>query len=269
MMPTLTPAITFPRSGIARDAQLDDVIAGHVLWCEVGSTMYGIGTGTDDRDEMVVFVEPPHVALGLDGYETIVRRSKAEGVRSEAGDLDVVAHTLRKFVRLAAKGNPSILAALWCPDAAVMAMDTTGLDLRTIRGRFSTKQSVRAFLGYIREQRERMTGERGQKKVKRPELVELYSFDTKYAGHALRLGYQGLRMALTGGLDPILSDNERIDVLLVRTGGVSEATAIAKIAELESLIESYLPTCDLPESADREYLSRWAANAYRWKWDNL
>ena len=141
MMPTLTPAITFPRNGIAPDAQLDDVIAGHVLWCEVGSTMYGIGTGTDDRDEMVVFVEPPHIALGLDGYETIVRRSKAEGVRSEAGDLDVVAHTLRKFVRLAAGGNPSILAALWCPDSAVMAIGSAGAELRRERDVFSTNEA--------------------------------------------------------------------------------------------------------------------------------
>ena len=231
--------------------------------------MYGIGTGTDDRDEMVVFVEPPHVALGLDGYETIVRRSKAEGVRSEAGDLDVVAHTLRKFVRLAAKGNPSILAALWCPDASVMAMDTTGLDLRTIRGRFSTKQGVRAFLGYIREQRERMTGERGQKKVKRPELVEAYGYDTKYAGHALRLGYQGLRLAMTGGLDPILSPAEREHVLAVRRGQSPESAALSSIEYLALNIESALRTCPLPESADREYLSRWTANAYRWKWDTL
>lgn len=231
--------------------------------------MYGIGTGSGDRDEMVVFVEPPHIALGLDGYETIVRRSKPEGVRSEAGDLDIVAHTLRKFVRLAAGGNPSILAMLWCPEAAVMGRDIRGDELRQMRERFSTKRSVRAFLGYLREQRERMTGERGQKKVKRPELVAAMGYDGKYAGHALRLGFQGLRLVQTGGLSPIISERERMAILDVRNGVTSEADALNTIATLEELMEGNLLSCDLPESVDRDYLSRWTADAYRAKWETM
>ena len=52
----------------------------------------------------------------------------------------------------------------------------------------------------MQRQRERMIGTRGQMNVTRPELISKYGYDTKYAGHLVRLGYQGIEVMLSGGL---------------------------------------------------------------------
>jgi hypothetical protein len=44
-----------------------------------------------------------------------MQRTQPEGLRSGPGDTDRTLHSLRRFVRLAASGNPSILMAMWAP----------------------------------------------------------------------------------------------------------------------------------------------------------
>ena len=102
----------------------DELVAsGTILRATVGSTVHGLHHGgQDDRDEMAVFVEPPEYLVGLArargirgglyGFEHYVERTQPEGVRSGPGDLDLVAYSLRKYVRLALKGHPTILLLL-------------------------------------------------------------------------------------------------------------------------------------------------------------
>src|SRR5436309_13108180 len=89
-----------------------------ILLVEVGSTAHGTGLpGGEDHDEMGVVIEPPEAVLGLDprGFATVMQRTQPEGVRSGPGDTDRTLHSLRRFVRLAAGGNPSILMSFWAP----------------------------------------------------------------------------------------------------------------------------------------------------------
>lgn len=83
----------------------------------VGSTVHGLAVddGLEDRDEMGVCVEPFDAALSLgEPFEQFIYRSAAEregrqDARSSAGDLDLTIYGLRKWIRLALKGNPTIL----------------------------------------------------------------------------------------------------------------------------------------------------------------
>ena len=55
------------------------------------------------------------------GEKTETRRvvlPQPEGARSGAGDLDLVIYSLRKWARLAAQGNPTVLLLLFVPDDA-------------------------------------------------------------------------------------------------------------------------------------------------------
>jgi len=81
--------------------------AGLILRSTVGSGVHGIAiAGTDDHDEMAIFVEPASWALGLEPHrDSYVARSQPEGARSGPGDTDLVANTLRKYLRLAVKGK--------------------------------------------------------------------------------------------------------------------------------------------------------------------
>jgi predicted nucleotidyltransferase len=104
----------------------DLVERGTILRATVGSTVHGLHHGgQDDRDEMAVFIEPPQYLVGLAraggirgglyGFEHYVERTEPEGMRSGPGDLDLVAYSLRKYVRLALKGHPTILLLLSSP----------------------------------------------------------------------------------------------------------------------------------------------------------
>src|ERR671910_1604536 len=116
---------------------------GTILRATVGSTVHGLHHGgQDDRDEMAVFVEPPEYLLGLArarnilsglyGFEHFIERTQPEGVRSGPGDLDLVAYSLRKYVRLALKGHPTILLLLFVPEELLMVKTELGEELRAL-----------------------------------------------------------------------------------------------------------------------------------------
>jgi uncharacterized protein len=91
---------------------------GTILLVEVGSTAHGTGLpGGEDHDEMGVVVEDAAQVLGLSegGMPTVMQRTQPEGSRSGPGDIDRTLHSLRRFLRLASSGNPSVLMALWAP----------------------------------------------------------------------------------------------------------------------------------------------------------
>lgn len=93
-----------------------------ILRCVVGSTVHGLAVtdGLEDRDEMGVCIEPPECVIGLRRFDHWVYRTKPDGVRSEAGDLDLVIYSLRKWMRLALRGNPTVLLLLFAPDDAII-----------------------------------------------------------------------------------------------------------------------------------------------------
>src|SRR5919201_2283200 len=116
---------------------------GTVLRATVGSTVHGLHHGgQDDRDEMAVFVEPPeflvglrrarHMRGGLYGFEHYVERTQPEGARSGPGDLDLVAYNLRKYVRLALKGHPTVLLMLFVPPELTLVETEIGRELRAL-----------------------------------------------------------------------------------------------------------------------------------------
>jgi uncharacterized protein len=203
------------------------VARGTILRATVGSTVHGLHHGgQDDRDELAVFVEPPEYRLGLKliraqgrklhPLEHWVDRTQPEGVRSGPGDLDLVAYNLRKYVRLALKGHPTVLLVLFVPAELTLVETELGRELRELSPAILSKRAGRGYLGNVHGQREQLVGTRGGKRVNRPELIEAHGFDTKYAMHALRLGYQGLELLETGRLTLPLRELERSRVMADR-----------------------------------------------------
>jgi predicted nucleotidyltransferase len=193
-------------------------LSAEILRTVVGSGVHGIAiAGTDDHDEMGVFIEPPEHIMGLRRpFEHYVFRTQPEGARSGPGDTDLVIYSLRKYLRLAAKGNPTALLPLYAPDRDVLVTTPLGQELRALAPRILSQRAVRRFLGYMDSQRRRLTGSGSRGGVpNRPELVARYGYDVKYASHALRLAYQGREVARDGRLTLPMPDQERERVLQV------------------------------------------------------
>ena len=191
-----------------------------ILECVVGSTLHGtsVQDGLEDLDLMAVVLEDAPRMIGFSVEDVRVTRTKPQGVRSEAGDTDHVAYGLRKFLNLALKGNPTILLPLFAGPEHIRVMTPVGEQLQGLAPFIVSKKCFEPFMGYMHQQHKRMLGTIGQKNCTRPELVERYAFDTKDAGHIIRLGLQGKELMRTGRLELPMEPSARELVVAVRTG---------------------------------------------------
>jgi hypothetical protein len=234
----------------------------------VGSTVHGVTVDSaDDRDEMGICIEPPEYVAGLRVFEQWVYRTQPEGARSGPGDIDRTVYSLRKWCRLALAGNPTVMLLLHVPDEQCSVIEGPGRELRSNKQWFASRRAGHAYLGYMQRQRDRMTGDRGQMRVNRPELVAQHGYDTKYAGHVLRLGYQGIEFLESGHLSLPLREDERIRVLDVRNGRVSFEDVLLEADELQRRLESLLEQSPLPEHPDHDAVNAFLIDAYRSWWD--
>lgn len=250
-----------------------------ILRGTVGSTVHGLHHGgQDDRDEMAVFVEPPEYLIGLRraprirgglyGFEHHVERTQPEGVRSGPGDLDLVAYSLRKYIRLALKGHPTILLLLFVPPPLTLVETELGRELRALAPALLSRRAGRGYLGYLRGQKERLRGSRGQRNVNWPELVEAHGYDTKYAMHAARLGDQGVELLERGALTLPMPEPARSKVMAIRTGERTYEEVLAEIDDVERALAEALDRSPLPQRPDASAVDRFLVDAYRraWAW---
>jgi len=81
-----------------------------------GSALHGVKlSGTDDTDVYGIYIEKAWLALGIERMDHFVASTSPQTRRNVAGDVDVMCYSLRRFADLAAKGNPTILHALFTP----------------------------------------------------------------------------------------------------------------------------------------------------------
>lgn len=149
-----------PRVPLTEYGDPDVAMGGEILRTVVGSGVHGIAIeGTDDHDEMGIYVEPPELVIGpAPSQDHYVFRTQPEGARSLAGDVDLVAYSLRKYLRLATKGNPTALLPLYAPEPSIVVLTEMGTELRALAPRLLSLQTVNRFLGYMDSQRERLLG---------------------------------------------------------------------------------------------------------------
>lgn len=80
-----------------------------------GSQLHGVKLeGTDDRDLYGVYIESPGSCF-WEEFQHFVTSTALQTERNQAGDVDVVCYSLRRFARLASAGNPTILHLLFTP----------------------------------------------------------------------------------------------------------------------------------------------------------
>lgn len=245
-------------------------LPNEILRSVVGSGVHGIAIeGTDDHDEMGVYIEPPEWILGVERYrEDYIWRTQPEGVRSGHGDTDLVLYSLRKYLRLAIKGNPTVLLPLFAPEQSLVLLTPLGEELRGLRSSFMSRLAVERFLGYMHSQHERMLGQSKRNVPNRPELIQQYGWDVKYGSHALRLAYQGFEIACTGSLTLPLPDPQRARVLAVKRGQVDRGEVSSEISQLEAAVRDLLNTgrSPLADTADLDRIGAWAVDAQRRHW---
>lgn len=239
---------------------------GTILRCQVGSGLHGTAVlGQDDRDELGICVEPPDHVIGLKRFEQYIFRTQPEGVRSGPGDLDLIVYSLRKWMRLVLNGNPTVLLPLFVPESEIVVIDELGAELREQAHRIVSRRAGLRFLGYSRAQRERMLGLRG--KAGRPELIEKYGFDTKFAMHMVRLGVQGVELLETGRITLPVPEPWLGWLRDLRQGKKTREEALEAAESLERRLDELVRGASpLPEEPDAEWADAWLVRAYLRAW---
>jgi hypothetical protein len=186
-------------------------------------------------------------------------------VRSGPGDLDLIVYSLRKWMRLALTGNPTILLPLFVPDAEIVRITELGHELRANAERIVSWRAGLRFAGYLRTQRKRML--EGDLRVNRPELIAKYGFDTKYAMHMVRLGVQGVELLETGRMTLPIAEPWATWLRDLRRGKHTQDEAVAAAAELEDRLDRLTRGASpLPEQPDRDWADQWLVHAYGSAW---
>jgi len=233
---------------------------------QVGSGLHGVTTGADDRDEMGVCIEPPEYVIGNSRFEQYIYRTQPEGVRSGPGDLDLVVYSLRKWARLAAQGNPTILLLMFIPRSELVVNTEFGRDLQAHPERFLSRQVAHRFGGYLVSQRDQLLGLKSKKHTNRPELVDLYGFDSKFAYHMVRLGLQGVELLTTGKITLPVPEPDRSWLTDLRHGRHTKEEALDRADDLLNQLNRLAATADLPEYPNQREIDRWLTNTYRDWW---
>ncbi|MFC0109421.1 nucleotidyltransferase domain-containing protein [Kibdelosporangium aridum] len=238
-----------------------------ILRVQVGSGVHGTAIqGQDDRDEMGICVEPPEYVIGLERFEQYIFRTQPEGHRSGPGDLDLIVYSLRKWVRLALQGNPTVLLPLFVPENEIVEIDDLGRELRAKPEIVLSRQAGMRFIGYLRSQRAGMLGLK--RHTNRPELIEKYGFDAKYAMHMVRLGVQGVELLETGKITLPIPEPWLTWLRDLRQGKHTKQEALAAADELEAELEKLITSSPLPERPDRDRANAWLQQAYQRVWGN-
>lgn len=242
-----------------------------ILLVEVGSTAHGTGLpGGEDHDELGVVVELPADVLGLNepGFRSVMHRTQPEGSRSGPGDTDRSLYSLRRFVRLVASGNPSIMMSIWAP---VLAITAEGHELRALGQAFVGRHVIPRYRGYMQSQAQRLLGARGGGHGRRggggrEELIAEHGYDTKYAMHCARLGFQCLELLSTRWLELPIQGEPADWLRAVRRGDVAFGDWWERVLDLDAQLQDLIADDSIPLGPDRDRIEAWSVATHLRVW---
>ena len=239
--------------------------ASTILVVEVGSGAHGTGLpGKEDHDETVIWVESAHDVFALKDYEprSIQQRTAPEGKPSEPTDTDRNLYSLRRFLNLAAAGNPTIMLVLWAP---VIEEHPNGRELREMADAFVGRHLIPKYRGYMKAQTDRLLGLRGGRHGRMRETDA--GFDTKYAMHAARLGFQAIELLKRGRLVLPIPGEGGQWLKDVRAGKVPMDEITARIDELHRMLDEIALEESIPAGPDRPRIVDWSIGVHERLWD--
>jgi uncharacterized protein len=184
--------------------------------------------------------------------------------KNTADDVDVTTYSLHRWGELIRKGNPAIVHYLFAANT-LSSSDTWERFIGSHRDRMVSKTAAMQYLGFAASQRMRLTGERGMgRHGQRPDLIEQFGFDVKFAMHYVRL--LGECRELLREHKVTLPRPEKELLIDIRTGKYKQEQVFKLGDELTRECEHLLRSSDLPDSVDANFLSQQIADAYQSHW---
>lgn len=177
-----------------------------------GSRLYGYNKVDSDFDYRGVFLAPKAQVLGLD--------SLTEVIDSIAGNIDTVNYELRKFAKLALKGNPNILEILFSTKGVYNT--EYWARLYNVRYDFLSQQIRAPYSGFL--------------------LSEIKKLEKKYepkaAANAWRIAVNGITILVNGDFNPSFEPGLANQMRRIREGEESPALVMDTIRVLDTTLQN-------------------------------
>jgi predicted nucleotidyltransferase len=224
-----------------------------------GSHAYGLATETSDEDIRGIFLPTAEELLGFSYPET------------KEGKPDKVYHCLRKYMHLALKANPSILAWLWVEPRFIRVGSWISYELTANRERFLSKEVHKTFGGYAVSQLRKMEKSYGlgtgyALHGERNAEADVYStkahYDTKNSMHLIRLLRCGVELLQVGRYFVYRDDADLL--MAIRHGEYKMNEIISMADDLFKAMDKALETTNLPDKPDREWAEQFLCKAHLW-----
>lgn len=234
-----------------------------------GSHAYGLAREGSDTDVKGVIVGPARWYHGFVSSPEQLDVSK-----------DHVRYEIRKFFRLAAACNPTLIEVLWTDRRFHRTVTPAGQRLLDHRRSFLSRRIEGTFGRYAEAQLKRMQTHRRwaedppdgpdhpdwkkhqtwlrTRNPMRAELERRFGYDTKHALHLVRLLRMAVEMTRTGEVHVLRPDRE--ELLAIRDGAWTYETLVGRAESLLAQVEAAAPTSPLPERVDMEALNALCAS---------
>lgn len=232
-----------------------------------GSELHGAKVkNTDDLDIYGCYLEPPELVIGLDQQEFCVWSTAGNERRNGPDDIDVCLYSLRKWARLAAKGNPTALHFLFAPNHAPHPEPWEKVCAHTKV--FLSRTAAEQFKGFADAQIRRLQGFGTGKKGQRHELIGEHGYDVKAAMHVIRLLNEGIELMRSGKIT--LPRPEKELLVTIRTGQYGSLDRVLALAnDLFKDLDQAQAESSLPETVDRAAISKLISDVYLSFWGNV
>ena len=235
-----------------------------------GSRAYGLATASSDTDLRGVFVPVPLTFLGY--------QNAAEQV--EPGE-ERVLYEIRKFFRLAAACNPTVIEVLFTDPADHVTVSPEGARLLERRRDFLSRLAGDSFGRYGLAQLHRIRTHRRwlltpparkpehprewqqyqewlrARNPKRAALEREYGYDTKHAMHLVRLLRMATEILATGEVHVRRHDADELRA--IREGALSYEALLEQAEALGARIQELVETTALPARPDETRLNAFCA----------
>ncbi len=188
-----------------------------------GSHLYGTANENSDEDHRGVIIPPVQYFYGLDRFDqwegdvyhncSYPDQGKKSGSARFCSMCDEVDETdfkfpgddccfydIRKFVRLAMKGNPNIIEYFWA-ETNVMSLHPVWIELRSYKQHFLSKAIVKPHIGMAESHIKKLDVPGRKCGVKGRKLIEQFGYNTKDAACVMRILWQCYDLLTSHHLD--------------------------------------------------------------------
>ena len=233
----------------------DMVEANTILKIKVGSELYGTSiVGVSDIDYFGVCIPTKDYILGTQKFELLEERTNpsSSGKRNTKYDSDFTCYSLQKYFKLLSDNNPNVLETLFVNKENIIYSNRAAKEILTYKHIFLSKRAYYKFSGYAHAQKRKLLTKESM--GLRKEIVDKYFYDTKYAGHLLRLLLFGIELLDTGSIK-FPTDWAKY-LIQIKKGEWPLSHIIDKATYLEEQLVNAFNHTKLPELPDLEAINK-------------